>query len=233
MTLLEHLEELRFRLVWVIASVGVAAVAGWVLFDPVTERLLEPARPYLGGRGLIFTAPMEAFTTRFQVALYVGFGIAFPIVLFHVWRFVSPGLHRNERRYAVPFIASGVLLFGVGVWFGLFTMPQALRFLIGPEITGPSVSPLLAAKPYITFGLLYLVAFGVAFEFPVALMFLAMLRVISGRQMARYRRHVFMGIALVVAFLTPSVDWFSMTVLTATLYVLYEACIWLARLLRR
>lgn len=233
MTLLEHLEELRGRLIWIIASVSIAAVAGWFVYEPVVKRLLEPARPYLEEDRLIFTAPMEAFTTRFQVALYVGFAIAFPIVLFHLWRFVSPGLHRKERRFAVPFIASGMLLFAVGVAFALFTLPQALRFLIGPEITGPSVSPLLAAKPYITFGLLYLVAFGIAFEFPVALMFLSALGVISSAQMARYRRHVFMGIALVVAVLTPSVDWFSMSVLTAVLYVLYESCIWLTKLVRR
>jgi sec-independent protein translocase protein TatC len=236
MTLLEHLEELRGRLIWVVVSVGVAGVAGWFAFDGVVDRLLDPARPYLrdlsGGR-LIFTSPAEAFTLRFKVAMYVGFVIAFPVVLFHVWRFVSPGLHRNERRYAAPFILSGIVLFVLGAAFALYTLPQALRFLIGPEITGESVRPLLGARPYLDFALLYLVAFGLAFEFPVALMFLALARVVTSRQMARYRRHVFMGIALASAVLTPSVDWITMTVMTVALYVLYEACIWLARLLRR
>jgi sec-independent protein translocase protein TatC len=150
-----------------------------------------------------------------------------------VWRFVSPGLHRHERRYAAPFILSGLVLFGLGVGFALFTMPQALRFLIGPEITGTSVQPLLGAKPYLDFALLYLAAFGLAFEFPVILMFLALIRAVSSRQMARYRRQVFLGIALTSALLTPSVDWVTMTVLTVALYTLYESCIWLARLLRR
>jgi sec-independent protein translocase protein TatC len=236
MSLLEHLEELRSRLIWIVVSVAVAGIAGWVLFDQVVETLLKPARPYLtdlSGGKLIFTGPIEAFTLRFKVAMYIGFAIAFPIVLFHIWRFVSPGLRRNERRYAVPFIASGMVLFAAGAFFAWYTLPQALHYLIGPAITGRSVRPLLSAKSYIDFGLLYLAAFGVAFEFPVALMFMALIRVVSSRQMAKYRRHVFMGIAVASAVLTPSVDWFTMTALTAALYVLYEGCIWLARLIRR
>jgi sec-independent protein translocase protein TatC len=236
MTILEHLEELRSRLIWVFIAVAVAAIAGWLLFDGVIETLLDPARPYLtdltAGK-LIVTSPVEAFTLRLKVAMYIGFGIAFPFVLFHVWRFVSPGLHRSERRYAVPFIASGFLLFALGVWFAWFTMPQAFKYLISPSITGANVRPFLSAKSYIDFSLLYLAAFGLAFEFPVAIMFMSLVGAVSSRQMARYRRHVFMGIAAASAVLTPSVDWFTMTALTAALYVLYESCIWLTRLLRR
>ena len=236
MPLLEHLEELRNRLIWVMASVGLAAIAGWMVYDRVIEILLEPARPYLQdlSRGnLVFTAPLEAFTLRFKVAMYIGFAIAFPVVLFQLWRFVSPGLHKKERRYAIPFIGSGIVLFAAGVGFAFFTLPQALRFLIGSEITGPNVSPLLGAKHYIDFALLYHAAFGIAFELPVVLMMLSLLRVISSRQMARFRRHVFMGIAFASAILTPSVDWITMIALTLAMYVLYESCIWLSRLLRR
>lgn len=236
MSLLEHLEELRNRLIWIVASVSVAAIAGWFWFDQVVRRLLDPAKPFLKDLSdgkLIFTSPVEAFTLRLKVAMYIGFALAFPIVLFQVWRFVSPGLHRKERRYAIPFVLSGIVLFATGVAFALLTLPQSLRFLIGPEITGESVRPLLGAKPYLDFALLYLAIFGLAFEFPVALMFLSMLRVLNSRQMARYRRHVFMGIALVAAVLTPSVDWATMTILTVAMYVLYEACIWLSRLFRR
>lgn len=235
MSLLEHLEELRGRLIWIFATVALAGIAGWLLFDRVVITLLEPARPYLDltGGDLTVIGPLEAFTTRLKVAVYVGFAFAFPVVLFQLWRFVSPGLHKNERRYAVPFISSGILLFSGGVVFAYLTLPQALRFLIGPEITGEFVTPLLGAKSYLDFALLYHAAFGLAFEFPVALMFLALIRVITSRQMAKYRRHVFLGIALASALLTPSVDWFTMTAMTAALYVLYEACIWLARLFKR
>lgn len=236
MSLLQHLEELRARLIWIFVAVGIAGIAGWMLFDTVVSRLLEPARPYLKdlthGK-LIFTGPIDAFTLRLKVALYVGFAIAFPIVLFHVWRFVSPGLKRNERRYAFPFIASGVVLFVLGAAFALYTLPQALKYLIGPAITGNSVVPLLSARSYIEFGLLYLAAFGIGFEFPVILMFLTLIRAISTKQMAKYRRHVFMGIAVASAVLTPSVDWFTMTALTVVLYVMFEACIWIGRLLKR
>ncbi len=235
MSLLEHLEELRNRLIWIFAAVGLAAIAGWFLFDRVVVLLLEPARPYLEltEGNLAFTAPLEAFNTRLKVALYIGFAFAFPVVLYHVWRFVSPGLNKNERRYAIPFISSGIVLFSVGVLFAYVTLPQALRFLIGPDITGPNVSALLTAKSYLDFALLYHAAFGLAFEFPVALIFMALIRVITWRQMSKYRRHVFLGIAVASAVLTPSVDWVTMTVMTAAMYVLYEASIWIARLLRR
>jgi len=236
MTILEHLEELRIRVMWVIGSVGIAAVAGWFLFDQVIALLLKPARPYLSdlthGK-LVFTGPLEAFTLRFKIAFVIGFVIAFPIVLYQVWRFVAPGLHRNEKRYAIPFIGAGLVFFATGAWFALLTLPEALRFLIGPAITGGNIRPLLSAQSYITFGILYLLAFGLSFEFPIVLMLLTLLRVISSRQMAKYRRHVFMGIAVFVAVATPTVDWFTMTVLTIALYVLYEASIWVSKLLRR
>jgi sec-independent protein translocase protein TatC len=236
MSLLDHLEELRGRLIWMIGSVAIAGIFGWFLFDRIVVLLLEPARPYLRdlthGK-LIFTSPLEAFTLRFKLAMYVGFAIAFPVVLFQIWRFVSPGLHKNERKYALPFIGSGIVLFAAGVGLAWFTLPEALRFLIGPAITGENVSPLLGAKSYLDFALLYHVAFGIAFELPVLLMMLALMRIVSSQQMARHRRHVFMGIAVASAVLTPSVDWFTMLALTAAMYVLYEACIWLSRLLKR
>jgi sec-independent protein translocase protein TatC len=236
MPLLEHLEELRGRLFWVFGSVAVAGIAGWFAFDRVVDLLLRPARPYLKdlthGK-LVFTGPLEAFTLRFKVAIYLGVVMAFPIVLFHIWRFISPGLHKKERRYALPFIGSGIVLFGGGVLFAWFTLPQALRWLIGPEITGTSVSPLLGAKAYLDFALLYHIAFGLAFELPVILMLLALMRVVTSKQMSSHRRHVFMAIAIASAVLTPSVDWFTMLALTAAMYILFEACIWISRLLRR
>jgi sec-independent protein translocase protein TatC len=236
MTLLEHLEELRSRLIWIFAAVSVAAIAGWILFDRTVDFLLEPARPYLkdltNGK-LIFTSPIEAFTLRVKVAFYIGFAIAFPVVLFHVWRFVSPGLRRNERRWAYWFIAAGWLLFLGGAWFGWYTMPNALRYLISGHITGANVRPLLGAKSYIDFSLLYVVAFGLGFEFPMGVISAALIGAVNSKQMAKYRRHVFMGLAVASAVLTPSVDWFTMTALTVALYVLYEACIWVTKLVLR
>jgi sec-independent protein translocase protein TatC len=237
MTLIEHLEELRSRLMWVIGSVGLAGVAGWFLFEPVVDLLLKPACPFLEdtptGCSLVFIGPLEAFSLRLKVAAYIGFAIAFPIVLYHFWRFIAPGLKSNEKRYVVPFVASGMVLFAIGVLFAYTSLPQALAFLIGPAITGGVIQPLLTAKQFIGFMLLYLAAFGLAFEFPLVLMFLTLARIISSKQMAQFRRQVMLGIALVVAFLTPSVDWYTMVVLTAAMYVLYEGCIWLSRLLKR
>jgi len=237
MSLVEHLEELRTRLMWVIASVALAAIGGWIVFDWVVEVLRRPALPYLqdgpAGGNLIFTGPLEAFTTRLKVAVYIGFAISFPIVLYHFWRFIAPGLHRNEKRYAVPFVLSGMILFTLGVGFAFYTLPQAMQFLIGPAISGEFIRPLLTAKQYLDFALLYLAAFGIAFEFPLVLMFLTLTRVVSSRRLGQYRRHVFVGISVVVAFVTPSVDWYTMVVLTVVMYAMYEGSILLSRLLRR
>lgn len=236
MTILEHLEELRARLIWIFIAVAIAAIGGWLLYDRVVTFLLEPARPYLQelthGK-LIFTSPIEAFTLRVKVAMYVGFAIAFPIVLFHLWRFISPGLRRNERKWAMWFIGVGWILFLGGAWFAWFTLPQALHYLIGPSITGANVRPFLGAKAYVDFGLIYLVAFGLGFEFPLGVIFAALIGAINSRQMSKYRRHVFMGLAVASAVLTPSVDWFTMTALTVALYILYEACIWITKLVLR
>lgn len=236
MPLIAHLEELRRRLGWIVGATAAAGIPGWFAFDRVVDTLLAPARPYLKdlSRGdLIFTGPLEAFGLRFKIAMYVGFAIASPVILLNLWRFISPGLYKRERRYAVPFVGASVLLFLAGVMFAYQTLPQALRFLIGPEITGSNVSPLLGAKPYLDFALLYHAIFGVAFEFPVVLMGFAFMRVISSRQMAAHRRHVFLGIAIASAVLTPSADWLTMLALTAAMYAFFESSIWLARLFHR
>lgn len=236
MSLLNHLEELRRRLSWVAASVALAGVAGWFAFDRVVELLLKPARPYLtdlSDGDLVFNAPLEAFSLRMKIALYVGFTLAFPVVLVQLWRFVSPGLRKAERKHAIPFIAAALVLFSGGVMFAYATLPQALRFLIGPEITGANVSPLLGAKAYLSFGLMYHAAFGLAFELPVLLMALSLLRVISSQQMASHRKQTFLILAVASAVLTPSADWMTMLALAVAMYVLFETCIWLSRLLKR
>jgi sec-independent protein translocase protein TatC len=236
MSVLEHLDEFRYRLVWMVSSIAVAGVAGWIWFDSVVGLLMKPASPYLKGiaRGkLIFTGPLEVFILRLKVAVFVGIGIALPLILFHFWRFVAPALKPRERRYAFPFAASGTILFGIGLVFAYVTLPQALQFLIGPAISGRYIDPLLSGKQYLDFMLLYMIGFGLSFEFPLVVMALSLARIVSSRQMARYRRHVFCGIALIVAVATPSVDFYSMTVLTLALYVMFESCIWLSRLLKR
>lgn len=236
MNLIDHLGELRSRLMKAIAAVAVAAIAGWILYGRTVSLLIAPARPYLTGPTgdkLVITSPVEGFTLRFKVATYVGFAIAFPVVLWQLWRFIAPGLKSNERKMAVPFVMSGMTLFSLGVLFAYTTLPQALKFLISPAITGNDIAPLLTAQKYISFMLLYLLAFGLSFQFPIVIMFMTLARVVTSAQLAKYRRHTFLGIAVVAAFATPSVDLITMGVLTIALYVLYEGSIWLSRLLKR
>ncbi|HVL81659.1 MAG TPA: twin-arginine translocase subunit TatC [Actinomycetota bacterium] len=232
MTVLEHLAELRTRLMYIFGALTIGAIPGWFAYRDALRILLEPAEPYLPEGQLIVTSPVDAFSLRLKIALYIGFALAFPFVLFHVWRFIAPGLRAQEKRYVIPFVISGMLLFSVGIWVAFYTLPQAMAFLIGPRITGPQVVPLLAARQYIDFMLRYLVVFGLTFQFPIVLMFLTISRAVSSKQLARYRRHVVLVIAVVGAVATPP-DPVSMMILSGALYALFESCIWLSRLLRR
>jgi sec-independent protein translocase protein TatC len=137
-----------------------------------------------------------------------------------------------ERRYAAPFVVGGMVLFCGGIAFALYTMPQALRFLIGPIITGDQLEPMLTGREYIGFAMRYLLAFGLAFQLPVVLMILALARVVTSGQMAKYRRHVLVGFTALAAFLTPP-DAYTLVLGAGVLYAMYEASIWLARLFRR
>lgn len=233
MHLLDHLRELRRRLIWVILGVGLGAIVGWIYYPTILAALIKPACPFLDECRLIVTSPLEAFNLRLKLAAFVGFVLSFPFVLFHVWRFVAPGLHRNERKWAVPFIGGGVLLFAIGIASAYYTLPTSLEFLIGPSITGPDVDALLRARDFVSFIQVYLLTFGITFQFPILLIALSLAGILPSATMKKYRRHVFMGIAVLMAVATPSVDLVTMGILTAAAYTLYEMTILIVRLLKR
>jgi sec-independent protein translocase protein TatC len=233
MTVVEHLAELRRRLFICVIAVTIAAIVVYIFSLSIIRFLLEYYQDAVDNpdQALIFTGPLDAFATRLKVATYGGIVFALPVWLFQLWRFVTPGLHPKEKRYAIPFVLSSVLFFCVGGFVALVTLPRALDFLL--NIGGSELEPLLTADRYLSLVSLMIVAFGIAFEFPVVLTFLLLARVITTRQLRRWRRGVIVAIALFAAIITPSQDPYSMLLMMVPMYLFYEACILLGRIMKR
>lgn len=234
MTLVEHLAELRTRLVRSILAIALGTTAGFVvanrilgwIVDPYckTKRKGEPCQ-------LVVIDPLEGFGTRIKIALFVGGVLAAPVVLWQVWRFVTPGLHKNEKRFAIPFITMSIVLFGAGAAAAVLTFPKALDFLI--EIGGPDLLPLFSPSKYLRLYLLVVIAFGLSFELPILLVFLQLAGVVKPRQLARVRRGAVVAIFVFAAVITPSQDPITLFALALPMYAFYELSIVVGKLLKR
>jgi len=243
MTLVEHLGELRTRLLISICAVGVGAVIGWFMFQPLFDFLskgfctfmtqhpnlaVDPKEPCR----LAYTTILEPFTTKIKVVTVTGLLLALPVLLWELWAFIVPGLSPRERRFAIPFVVSSLILFGLGAWFGLVTLPRALNFLLGFAGTG-GVVLVMSVGRYISFVTLVIGAFGLSFEFPLLLVSLMAVGVVSSRQLRQWRRYAVVGIAIFAAVITPSQDWFTMTAMMVPLLVFYELAILVGRFLMK
>jgi sec-independent protein translocase protein TatC len=230
MSVVDHLRELRDRLIWSMMAIAVGAVICFIFFGPIIHLMVQPYRDATG-KPLIFTQPLEAFMTRVKVAAYGGFVVASPVVFFHLWRFITPGLSPKEKKYAIPFVASSVVLFVGGSLVAVVTFPKALNFLLG--VGGKDISPLLSAGSYLTLVFLMILAFGVSFEFPIVMMFLLLARIITTAQLRKIRKYAFLGIVIFAAVITPSQDPISLFAMAIPMYLLYEVSVVLGRLLKR
>jgi sec-independent protein translocase protein TatC len=230
MSVVDHLRELRDRIIWSMMAIAIGAVICFIFFGPIIHLMVQPYREATG-KGLIFTQPLEAFMTRIKVAAYGGFVVASPVVFFHLWRFITPGLNPKEKKYAIPFVASSVVLFVGGSLVAVVTFPKALNFLLG--VGGKDLDPLLSAGSYLTLVFLMILAFGVSFEFPIVMMFLLLARIITTAQLRKIRKYAFLGIVIFAAVITPSQDPISLFAMAIPMYLLYEVSILLGRLLKR
>ncbi|MCA1691491.1 MAG: twin-arginine translocase subunit TatC, partial [Actinobacteria bacterium] len=131
MSLFEHLAELRRRIIVCVIAIVLGGIVAFLLYSRILDFLIAPYTDITGRTTLIITDPLEGFTTRLKIAGFGGLALASPVVLWELWRFVTPGLHKKEKRYAIPFIAASLLLFALGAAVAMYTFPQALRFLIG------------------------------------------------------------------------------------------------------
>jgi sec-independent protein translocase protein TatC len=241
MTLVEHLEELRTRLVISMVAIAIGSIAGWFLYDTVVELLLDPYCDYwrtvppnvrpTRECALFFMGAVDPVLIKLKVVVFLGLFIALPVVLWELWRFVVPGLRRTERRYAIPFVVSSFLLFALGALLAYLTLPRALSFLLG--FAGSEFVPLLTGDRFLSFVMLVSLAFGLSFEFPIVLIFLTAAGVVSTQQLRAWRRWVIVGIAVFAAFITPSADPYTMLAMMIPMLLFYEAAIIVGRFLRR
>ncbi len=245
MTLMEHLAELRNRLIKAAVAVGVGVVACWILYPFILDFLLEPYCKTFpvedridsalfgpdGGCNLYVSDPLEPFRVRMTVSGYAGLALAMPVLLWQGWRFIAPGLYRHEKRYAIPFVGAGVLLFFLGGALAYWSLPRALDFL--KDIGGTDLVSLFSPKQYLGFVVKMMVAFGIAFQFPIFLIGLQAMGVVENRTLRKVRSYAIVGIVALVAVITPSGDPFTLMALSIPMYAFYEISILWGVLARR
>ncbi len=227
MGLVDHLAELRSRLVKSILAVIVGTAVGFY-FAPQLFQILKAPVP----GALYFTDPMGGFGIYIKIAFVAGIVLAMPVILFQIWRFVSPGLTREERRLARPWVPMALVFFIMGVAVAYFILPFAMGFLLAFQIPGV-LQPLITVEGYVGFVTTLFLAFGLVMEFPIVLVLLSKVGIITSKRLSTNRRMVFLGIFIFAVVVTPGGDPFSPTALGLTMYVLYEFSIILVRRLGR
>jgi sec-independent protein translocase protein TatC len=238
MTLYEHIDELRKRLLICVAAIVVTAVAGWFLYSPVV-RFMSTAYVHFchkhPGRtvscNLLARTPTEGFLTRLQLTFYFAIALAAPVWLWEVWRFITPGLKKSEKRYAVPFLASALTLFAMGVSVAVLVWPKALDWLI--SVGGSNVSTAYSISSYVNLYTLICLVFGTVFLYPIIVVFLMISGVVPSRKWRKWRRPAIVIICAVSAIVTPSNDPFTFAGLAVPMLIFYEISIIIGRVLKK
>jgi sec-independent protein translocase protein TatC len=225
MTLVEHLRELRKRLIISVLAITVGMLVVFLFYDPIFDWLVHPYCETSSDQEctLLQTDPLEGFGVRIRIAGYGGIALAMPVLLWQVWRFVSPGLYDKEKRYALPFVASALFLFVLGAGLAYWTMPMALEFLA--EIGGDNLEQFYTPAKYFRLITYMMLAFGIGFEFPILLVFLIMAGILEVDTLRRGRRMAIVIICVIVAVITPSGDPYSMLALALPMCIFYEVAL--------
>lgn len=243
MSLIEHLRELRQRLMKSLAALAVGFAIGFPLRSFVLDFIREPycglpeevragAAALSGGEcDLIVLHALDGLMISIKAAAIVAVLVAAPVVAYQVWRFVMPGLRPVEKRYAIPFLIASWVLFIGGAAFAYFVIPRGLELLL--RLAGEGLTPLLSAHEYLNFILFTIVAFGLSFEFPLILLALILMGVIGSDGLKRYRRHAIFGTFVASAIITPTGDPFTMSAMALPLILFYEGCVLVAKFRER
>jgi sec-independent protein translocase protein TatC len=217
MSLVDHLGELRTRLFRSILAITVGAVVGFAVSDQAIS-ILRDAIP--NDSPLFFTGLGDAFVIKVKIAIVIGIVLAMPVLLYQVWAFVSPGLTPGERRAARPWIPIALFFFALGVGIAYFVLPFAAAFLL--SFTSEDLEPLITAGSYFDFVTTMFLAFGLVMEFPILLVGLSRVGIVTSQRLTAARRFVILGIAIFSAVATPGGDLVSPFVLGGTMYILFE-----------
>lgn len=253
MSLVDHLSELRRRIVISVVSVAVGAITAYIFYDPIFDVLIKPycdvnasnsvneAAVAETGVGLdeqcqlLATSPLDGFSLLLTVCTYAGLAFAMPVILWQVWKFIAPGLYDHEKRYGLAFVLFSFVLFALGAGLAYWTLPRALEFLT--DIGGDNLEFFLRPKEYIGFVVKMMLGFGIGFEFPIVLIFLQLIGLVENKTLRNGRRYALVGIVALVAVLTPSGDPLSLMALSVPMYLFYEVSIafgwWRARKKRK
>lgn len=234
MPFLDHLEELRWRLLWSLCAVAVGAIVGFVLvtrFD-VLGLLIAPIHPFLNGTKLKYLSPTEPFFITLWLAILVGVLLALPVVVYQIWAFLAPALKPAERRAIVPSLYLGLVLFACGVAAAYYiVLPMTLSFTMGFQTE--SLEQSIVVGEYLDLVTRLLLAFGVVFELPVIVLILSALGLVTPEFLATKRRHAIVGITVLASVITPG-DVVTVTLMMMVpMYGLYELSIFLSRLVTR
>ena len=222
-TLVEHLTELRTRLIWSILAVVGLAIVAWNFSDFFFSVVRKPILPYLPQNGLVFTAPMDKFMAHLKVSILAGVVMACPVWIYQFWMFVAPGLYKKEKKYGIYFIFFGTLLFLVGVSFVYFVVyPLAFDFLL--NFGGDTDTAMITINDYLSFFMTTTLVFGLAFELPLVLTILGMMGIVNKELLIALRRYAVIVMCVMSAIITPP-DVMSMVLLVLPLCGLYELSI--------
>jgi sec-independent protein translocase protein TatC len=230
MTIIEHLEELRHRLVVSAFALFCGSIVGYIFYDTILDLLRLPLSQ--GGKIAGFTVALSvrgvtsAFLVRIKVSIFAGVIIALPVILYQLWRFITPGLEPREKRYAFPFVAGSLGLFALGALFAYLTLPQAIGFLLG---FARGLEPIIFIDEYVGFVMFMVLAFGITFELPMVILFLGAAGIVSSARLRGLRRHAVVLSAVIAAVATPSQDPYTLVLMAVPLYLMYEIAMLIIR----
>lgn len=223
MPFLDHLEELRWRIIWSLLALVIAVGVGFALMlkIDIVHLLERPIAPYLPQGKLYFTHPADPFNIMLGASVALGIIMALPVILYQFWAFVSPALYRHEKRIVIPVLFFATFLFLAGVSLAFFVvLPLAVEWLMGFQTGG--LTPMITALDYFDFAISMAIAFGLAFELPIAILALAALGIVTPQFLNKYRRHAVVICVVVGAFLTPGDLIWTTIAMSVPLYLLYE-----------
>ena len=236
MPFLDHLEELRWRIIWsLVALIVGVGVAFFILqrFD-IFKFLEGPILPYLGGNKLKYTHPADPFSVLITASFSIGIVMALPVIIYQVWAFLSPALYRHEKRVVLPVIFGAIVLFVCGVALSFYVvLPLAIGWLMGIAQQTDALEPMITYREYFSFAVNMSLAFGLCFELPIVILLLATLGLVTPEFLRRYRRHALVLCVVTGALLSPGDLIWTTMLLAAPLYLLYELSVILTSIVYR
>ncbi len=234
MSLVEHLEELRWRIFKSLIAIAVGSIVAFIFREQIVYILTLPlpkaADPLTHGK-IVVTGLMEGFTVFLMISIAAGFILALPVVLYQTWAFIVPGLLEKEKKYAVPFIVVGVVLFAAGISLGYFVLQFPVQWLV--TFAANSFTELVTAGSYFTFVAFFMLAFGIVFEIPLVLTFLAQVDLISSQTLIKKRAPAHVGMWIASTFLTPGADIYSPLFLGVAMSFLFELTIIFIKIIKK